>query len=621
MDPALFQSWSFLTIGAGVVVIAALAARVYFVGRNWERTNKDIGSILEFKYLHPLEIRPEGKYPFLLFISALQTGEPTPDQRPDIIEVTIQRQIERILQDNSRYYREHNALSTRPVQKKKYLTYEFKANGLQFDPKDTTRLHNDELVIQPFEVIADKSLDGKTVRGVLVAKVGWFTVAELGFEIRVTSKAACEPFRIDSRPIRRDIFPSYAREDAAYLEEFEKVIKVFGDEYMSDVKKIRAGTVWSEEIKSLIDKADLFQLFWSRNAAESDYIPIEIDYARSLNRSGFIYPTICEEDSPPPPASVSDIQTVHVSLERKKQKVRNKRRAYAFAPLLSFSGASADASVPALAMASSVLAVSVALGSVADAVINRGPVVNIDVPPVDSPTPPSTPTPTPTPTPPPDVPALPGQVLGANNEGVANVLVMLCPEPRSSSSECSSINTDRGGSFSFATVDKARKYSVTVSSKDLICQPRRQSLTNFDVPQQVRFVCRKTEAPSPSPTPTFSPTPVPGRNVQWDATLDRQPQKEGESAIVTVRIRNVGTRPARNIRVKLQFPSFVAMSASRLPAQQSRNETGNLFLQFLNLSLAAGKEQQWEIKIVLTRDLKSNERVWIEKYPIEYDDR
>jgi len=49
----------------------------------------------------------------------------------------------------------------------------------------------------------------------------------------------------------------------------------FGDEYLQDVRKLRAGQRWSPELAHLIKRADVFQLFWSRNAARSPYVEQE----------------------------------------------------------------------------------------------------------------------------------------------------------------------------------------------------------------------------------------------------------------------------------------------------------------------------------------------------------
>jgi hypothetical protein len=612
MDPTLLQSKIFLIACAAVVVVAGLAVLNTGIAWRWWRAGKDIGSTLEFKYLHPKEIRPGGKYPFLLFISTLETGEPIPDKEPDVVEVTIQHQIERLLHHNLDHYRENNINSSKPVPKNRYLKLKVKAEGdLRFDPPDTTRLHDEELVIQHFRLIADESLEGKTARVVLKVSNGWVQVAEFGFEIRVTSKAKCEPFDITSAPVRRDIFPSYAHEDAEYLEHFKKLFAVFGDEYLADVDKIRAGTFWKEEIESLIRNADLFQLFWTHNAAKSDYVPIEVKYALSLNRRDFIYQTIFEKDAPPLLAAGADIQTAFVSLKRKKVKKNKDRKAFLFAPLMAATGSSASAAVPALTMAGGVLALSVAMGLGTHALINTtaGPGPGPEptpAPTVEQPSP--SPGPTPSPTPPPPIAAVSGQVL-VSNEGRSGVEVMLCAQrSHSPKPECTSTKTDRGGSFSFPTVDKALRYYVAVADKDWICDPQAKPLTDLSVPQTVPFVCRPRDTASPSPT-----TSVPA-NVVVHTELDIDKiTKRGQVVTVLVRVTNEGGETARRTNVKLSMPEFVNKVSSTVEFKESRDDRRRLILERLIPSMAAAQVLRWEIKIVLNRDLRDNERIYVSK--------
>jgi hypothetical protein len=56
--------------------------------------------------------------------------------------------------------------------------------------------------------------------------------------------------------------------------------------------------VWQPRIAELIDSADLFQLFWSRNALESPFVRQEWEHALRLGRAGFIRPVYWEDPLP-----------------------------------------------------------------------------------------------------------------------------------------------------------------------------------------------------------------------------------------------------------------------------------------------------------------------------------
>ena len=609
MDPTLLQSKFFLILCAAVVVIAGVGLINTIVAFRWQRRGKDIGSKLKFKYVYPLAIKPEGEYPFLLFISTLETGYPTSDKRPNVIEETIRRQVERLLDLNSSYYFQEGAKSTRRVQKKTHLKFKIEAKGLTFDPVGTTRLHRDELVIQHFQVSADKSMEGKTVRAVFKVSSGWLKVAEFGFEIEVTSKAPCEPFKAITAPIRRDIFPSYAREDAAYLEEFKKYFKVFGDEYISD-QIIRAGTLWEQEIKALINRADLFQLFWTRNAAESKYIQIELKYALSLNRPGFIYQTVCEDDAPPPPVQGSDIQIAYVSLTREKEKTDSNRKAFLFAPIMAASGSTANAAVPVLTAVGGVMALSVAIGLGAHWGIERA--TRSGPGPGPGPTPASTSEP-PSPSPslsrsptPPLVAPVSGQVL-VSNEGKAGVEVKLCSE-RSPSSKpaCTSTKTGERGAFSFPTVDKALKYYVIVPNKDWTCDPQRQPISDVSIPQNIRFACK----PSQTETPW----------VNTYAEVGIKVDAEGQVTPVVIKITNLSGQALKNIRVRVLFPEFVdeVLSTPQFKASRKKDRRP-LTREFRVPDLLAEEEKRWELTVKLNRNLTDDERRWRPSVSVLHD--
>jgi len=56
--------------------------------------------------------------------------------------------------------------------------------------------------------------------------------------------------------------------------------------------------MWSDHLLELIRGADVFQLFWSRNAMVSEYVRAEWEFALSLRRPHFIRPVYWEEPLP-----------------------------------------------------------------------------------------------------------------------------------------------------------------------------------------------------------------------------------------------------------------------------------------------------------------------------------
>lgn len=111
----------------------------------------------------------------------------------------------------------------------------------------------------------------------------------------------------------RVIFYSYAREDRNIVERCRRFAEAIGDVVLMDTHSILSGQDWRATIAELIDKADIFQLFWSTHAAKSEYVRYEWQYALyhkapKTRGVGFIRPVRWEEDAPDLPSELQHIQ-------------------------------------------------------------------------------------------------------------------------------------------------------------------------------------------------------------------------------------------------------------------------------------------------------------------------
>lgn len=82
----------------------------------------------------------------------------------------------------------------------------------------------------------------------------------------------------NSHPYRA-IFPSYSNKDETIVERLDVYAASFGDEYFRDLTRLRTGQSWRPELMKFIQTADVFQLFWSSQAAESQYVEDEWRHA------------------------------------------------------------------------------------------------------------------------------------------------------------------------------------------------------------------------------------------------------------------------------------------------------------------------------------------------------
>ena len=87
-------------------------------------------------------------------------------------------------------------------------------------------------------------------------------------------------------------FISYASEDREEVLKRVQGIKATGTECFMDKLTFKTGEEWEAAIYRLIDRCDVFYLFWSRNASESKWIDKEIDLALEEQRENKVKPLI-----------------------------------------------------------------------------------------------------------------------------------------------------------------------------------------------------------------------------------------------------------------------------------------------------------------------------------------
>jgi hypothetical protein len=89
-----------------------------------------------------------------------------------------------------------------------------------------------------------------------------------------------------------------------------------GLDYLRDVTVLKSGQHWSEELLEMIERADIFQLFWSENAAMSDYVRREWQHALKVKSDqvalSFIRPVYWQQPMPAPP---DELKVLHFAYQ------------------------------------------------------------------------------------------------------------------------------------------------------------------------------------------------------------------------------------------------------------------------------------------------------------------
>ena len=227
-------------------------------------------------------------------------------EEPDPL-AEVRRQAEGVLGAQASAYGTLSADSTGPLRRGSTLLVEPWLDGATFNPP-TVELRWEEPVHRAdfrFRVGADTPA---IARGGVRIFVGAVVVGELSLSVRVGERPAPRPLRTSARRFRK-VFASYSHADTEVVEAVASAVQLLGDEYLIDSHDLRSGEDWQQRIGELIDDADVFQLFWSSNALQSNYVLAECRHALALRREGFIrpvywqdpFPEDLSQDLPPPP--------------------------------------------------------------------------------------------------------------------------------------------------------------------------------------------------------------------------------------------------------------------------------------------------------------------------------
>ncbi len=161
-----------------------------------------------------------------------------------------------------------------------------------------------------FIVKAPAALAPGVYPGIAKLMKGQLPFASIAFDLAVTSptakvEAPPEPLKARVQRIAR-AFASYASQDRAEVLRRVQGIQATGMDVFLDVVNLRSGQDWERAIYHEIDTSDGFFLFWSRNAAQSNWVEREWRYALKQHGLEFISPLALEDPRlTQPPAELS----------------------------------------------------------------------------------------------------------------------------------------------------------------------------------------------------------------------------------------------------------------------------------------------------------------------------
>lgn len=267
----------------------------------------EVDENVQFTVYRPRVIVPEKWHPLLAFAHLSENRPDAPASEPDPVQ-EVRRQAEQVLGEaEARHHFQPVTQDARQaVPQEGELTLVPRVPGVEFNPSRRSFRWIETVHREEFRLRAGAELDGTTARGQLSVFLGDILIADVPLTLRVDSTHQSDrddqAMEAESASRYRKIFASYSHKDLQIVEQVERLARVFGDQYLRDWTHLRSGEVWDERLLEMIREADLFQLFWSHNAMESEYVRQECEYALSLNRPNFIRPTYWEDPLPQDPA-------------------------------------------------------------------------------------------------------------------------------------------------------------------------------------------------------------------------------------------------------------------------------------------------------------------------------
>lgn len=144
-----------------------------------------------------------------------------------------------------------------------------------------------------FSVFVPKDYQDSTIHGTVTIFVNELPAGEMMFITNIVSEPKQSMAEVHNRAFSK-IFVSYSHKDTKAVSRLVEGFRILNAEYFYDRHTLKTGDKFREEIFKWIETSDVFVLCWSKNAAQSEEVKKEKDYALEIatqkNSSLRIYP-------------------------------------------------------------------------------------------------------------------------------------------------------------------------------------------------------------------------------------------------------------------------------------------------------------------------------------------
>jgi hypothetical protein len=202
-------------------------------------------------------------------------------------------------------------------------------DGVTFNPERVTFKWIEDVHRADFRFRASKDLADSAANIVVAIYLGPLIIATIkgGLLFNTETASTTEPSMMQPMTFNtlatasmyqaEQIFPSYSHDDEEIVVACRNAYKAIGFEFLRDRDTLRPGQDWNTGLRQMIDKADIFQLFWSKHSSESKFVRQEWEYAlqQQQKKGGdFIRPVYWQQPMIDPPAELSSLHFTYVPL-------------------------------------------------------------------------------------------------------------------------------------------------------------------------------------------------------------------------------------------------------------------------------------------------------------------
>jgi hypothetical protein len=193
-----------------------------------------------------------------------------------------------------------------------WLTLTPRCDGVTFNPASQEVAWYEDVQEVAFRFYVSPEVAGQLLSGSIEACTAeGLPIARLGLSLRVRGAESTEEeaWATVETEMFRSIFASYAHVDGAIVRRCAAAYRALGIEMFIDRDSLLAGQAWHPALLSLVDQADVFQLYWSEPAKLS--AEVEKEWRHALTQRGakgerFIRGVFWTTPMPKPPEALRD---------------------------------------------------------------------------------------------------------------------------------------------------------------------------------------------------------------------------------------------------------------------------------------------------------------------------